>query len=461
MSLLLDALKKAADDKQKSAQNGSSEPASKLPDTDESGPVGESADESADVTESLSLETAEQQFTLQPTDDVQDIPEHGEELTLDVLDTETDETIEKAASVDESQSDDVVELDAEINELPQGKVLNKPEKKSYTVSDEALSMLIQKTNRDVKNNRRIAIFSMLLLSLLVLTSGGVYYYMDMQAEIAALERKHQIALQSMRSKTNKENTPEQSKIIRNLVSDSGLDDKVQYAKKHMAEKKNTRHAEPGPVSTASQTGEFRAASSVSFQKTNKADPIETKLEEAWLAYENGEYGVAKKLYEEVLKVENNNRDAMLGMGAIAVIEKDHVLARDLYLSLLKLDPRDPIAIAAMASLQDGEVSLESEETFLLNMLQKNPDAQHLNFALGNVYARQEKWKFAQQSFFKAWQQDVKNADYIFNLAVTMDQLGKQKQAIDFYKDSLSKSKDKQVSFSRRAVEKRIAELSEL
>jgi len=43
----------------------------------------------------------------------------------------------------------------------------------------------------------------------------------------------------------------------------------------------------------------------------------------------------------------------------------------------------------------------------------------------------------------------------------MDQLGKQQQAVDFYKDSLNKSKNKQVSFSREAVQKRITELSEL
>jgi uncharacterized protein HemY len=245
------------------------------------------------------------------------------------------------------------------------------------------------------------------------------------------------------------------------VSDSGLDDKVQYAKKHMAEKKNTLDAEQPPLSAASEVVEIKAEPSVSFHKSQKVDPVAKKLDEAWLAYGKGEYGGAKKLYEDVLEVEKNNRDAMLGLGAIAVIERDYISARDLYLSLLTLDPRDPIAIAAMASMQESEDSLASEEAFLLNMLQKNPGAQHLNFALGNVYARQEKWKFAQQSFFKAWQQDVENADYIFNLAVSMDQLGKQKQAIDFYRDSLSKSKDKQVSFSRQAVEKRIAELSGL
>jgi uncharacterized protein HemY len=95
------------------------------------------------------------------------------------------------------------------------------------------------------------------------------------------------------------------------------------------------------------------------------------------------------------------------------------------------------------------------------MLLKNPNAAHLNFALGNVYAQQEKWKSAQQAYFNAWQQDIENADYIFNLAVSLDQLGKPEQAVSLYQDSLSKSNNKQISFSREDVKKRIKELSGL
>ena len=54
-----------------------------------------------------------------------------------------------------------------------------------------------------------------------------------------------------------------------------------------------------------------------------------------------------------------------------------------------------------------------------------------------------------------------NADYIFNLAVSLDQLNKQQQAINYYRESLLKAENKQVSFSREAVQKRINELARL
>jgi len=450
MSLLLDALKKAADDKKKASQ---------------SSPV-ESDTSSSDMPEALAVSHADAETTDSSpasdttTDAEQNIPELTEELTLDALEVESVEPEPKDSSTEpeETKTGCREESETESLSLEQQEEQKKPEAKSYTVSDEALSMLIYKTNRDVKHNKRIVIFSMLLLSLAVLTSGGVFYYMDMQAEIEMLERKHQIAMQSMKSKTNSERAPEQSEIIRNLVSDSGLDDKVQYAKKHMVDEKSSQKAArkttPGKTGTA-------ASAKVTFQKTKKTDPVSEKLDEAWLYYDDGRYGQAKKLYEDVLNLEENNRDALLGLGAIAVIEKDHALARSVYFSLLKQDPRDPIAIAALASLQNNSETLEADEKYLLGMLQKNPDAPHLNFALGNIYAQQENWRSAQQSYFNAWQHDVENADYIFNLAVSMDQLGKQDQAVNFYRDSLIKAKNRQVSFSRDAVQKRITELSEL
>jgi tetratricopeptide (TPR) repeat protein len=164
-----------------------------------------------------------------------------------------------------------------------------------------------------------------------------------------------------------------------------------------------------------------------------------------------------------LKIEKDNRDAQLGLGAIAVIEKDNAQARKIYLSLLEQDPRDPIATAALVGLNNNsnKEALKMDNDYLLGMLEKNPDATHLNFSVGNKYAQQKKWKSAQRYYFKAWQHDSENADYLFNLAVSMDQLGKTQQAIKFYRDCLKKSKSKQVSFSASAVQKRIDALSGL
>ena len=436
MSLLLDALKKAADDKQKVSRD--------RPTEGSLDPV---------VTEE------EPELTLQASDDGLQSTAETEELTLDVMNTDTTETPDEAPGMTEPEVAEEIAGDGAL-QLEQDDHPDNPEKKNYTVSDEALSMLIYKTNRDVKQGKRLVIISVMIFSLAILASGATYYYMDMQSEIAGLERKHKIAMQSMQSKTSREKAPVQSEIIRNLVSDADLEDKVRYAKKNIVEKPaQQQSSQRSPAATSEKVRD--EAGAVSFQKTNKTDPIAEKLDQAWQAYDDGRYSSAKNLYIEVLNSEENNRDALLGLGAIAVMEKDYAPARDIYMSLLEQDPRDPIAIAAIASLQSDGVSLQEDERFLQNILLKNPNAAHLNFALGNVYAQQEKWKSAQQSYFKAWQQDIENADYIFNLAVSLDQLGKTEQAINLYRESLSKSNNKQISFSREDVQKRITELSGL
>jgi hypothetical protein len=470
MSLLLDALKKAADDKQKASQTSST------------------GKQQAETTvDSLRLETqpASEELSLQGMDDSQKTSEalsvnntdKPEELILDIDESDSDDqnqnnpaltekTFTNDGGAEKKESDDLSDHQADEEKaelsLQQNKKDNNSDGEAFTVSDEALSMLIHKTNRDVTKGNRIIFASVLSATLVIIIAGGIYYYQDMQTEVVALERKHQIAMMAMKSKTSGERSPENTEIIRTLVSDTDIDDKVKYAKKHIANKNNSKQVQSrSEIIPEKKTRDIKAAKQVmSIQKTKKQDPVGEKLDAAWLAYENAQYDKAKKLYKDVLIIEASNRDAMLGMGAIAILEKDNIMAQEFYLALLKQDPRDPVATAALASLHNDESSLKVNEERLLSMLQNNPNAAHLNFVLGNIYAQQNKWKSAQLSYFNAWQHDGNNADYIFNLAVSMDQLGKQQQAINFYKDSLHKSVNKQVSFSRDAVQKRINDLSE-
>ena len=224
MSLLLDALKKAADDKQKSLQAEPDDPA--ILSSSSSGPDSsntENTEVAGQETEELTLEGTEEDINeVLPADDIAaslelDIAELGHELkSQDVSSDEanTENTQIESLSLEDTSSASTGE---------------------FTVSDDALSMLINKTNRDVKQGKKTVIASALVAGLVILVLGGVYFYMDMQAEISALERKHKIAMQSIRAKTNKEKAPEKSEIIRNLVSESGLDEKVQYAKQHICE----------------------------------------------------------------------------------------------------------------------------------------------------------------------------------------------------------------------------------
>jgi len=427
MSLLLDALKKAADDKKKLSNAESVVSAEK----GEDAKTTKASKKEADVELSLEQEIEPASLELDDGHIEENVPET--ELTLD-------------------------DADLSINN-PTGSTQQDSSTEKFVISDEGLSLLIHKTNKDIKKNKKVVFIGVIAATALILVVGGVFYYSEMQTEIASLERKHQIAMQSMRSKTNTDRMPKNSDIIRNLVSDADLNKKVQFAKGHMTD--DNLDAKKTPQIKASKKNLNTSSTVLSIQRTNKIDPVGRLLDGAWLSYDKAQYDDAKSSYKKVLSLEANNRDALLGLGAISVLQKDNVRARDIYSSLLELDPRDPIATAAIASLRSEAGSLGSDENYLLSMLQKNSEAPHLNFSLANIYAQQNKWSSAQQHYFKAWQIDSANADYIFNLAVSLDQLDKKQQAVKFYKDSLLKAKNKQVRFSREAVQKRINELLEL
>ncbi len=85
--------------------------------------------------------------------------------------------------------------------------------------------------------------------------------------------------------------------------------------------------------------------------------------------------------------------------------------------------------------QGNEVNSESR---IKNMLAKNPNDANLHVALGNLYAEQNQWPAAQQAYFDAYSLNG-SADNAFNLAVSLDQMGKPKLALPYYQRALAQA----------------------
>jgi uncharacterized protein HemY len=73
---------------------------------------------------------------------------------------------------------------------------------------------------------------------------------------------------------------------------------------------------------------------------------------------------------------------------------------------------------------------------LRQLLEQQPGAAHIRFALGRAYARQQRWPDAQQQFFEAFGAAPDNADYAFNLAVSLDHMGQGAAAAGYYRQAL-------------------------
>ncbi len=182
------------------------------------------------------------------------------------------------------------------------------------------------------------------------------------------------------------------------------------------------------------------------------------LEQGYRAYQSGDDAGARSAYEQVLAKDPNNRDAALGLAAVAVRGGQWEAAQGLYMALLSRNPRDSVAMAGLLALTDNVDPLAAESR-VKTLLNAEPRAAHLHFALGNLYARQERWPEAQEAYFNAFRYDDQNADYAFNLAVSLDRLRQRETALEYYRLALDLATRRPASFDTASVSERIRNMT--
>jgi tetratricopeptide (TPR) repeat protein len=208
------------------------------------------------------------------------------------------------------------------------------------------------------------------------------------------------------------------------------------------------------LAPASPTG----GTAFKIKRRTKPDRLHPRLARAYEAWRAGNLAEAKRDYERVLKSDPHNRDALLGLGAIAVRNGlwDEASAR--YTALLRLNPRDSVAQAGLIAVHENADPLRGESQIKL-LLREEPEAPHLHFTLGNMYAEQGRWGEAQTAYFDAYRRDSDNPDYTYNLAVSLDQLGKSDAAADYYRRALELAADNGAGFDQPSVRDRLLKLA--
>ncbi|HHH36512.1 MAG TPA: tetratricopeptide repeat protein [Gammaproteobacteria bacterium] len=182
-------------------------------------------------------------------------------------------------------------------------------------------------------------------------------------------------------------------------------------------------------------------------------PVFPLLQQAYAAFGEGRLDEARHLYAQVRRLEPDNRDALLGLAAVALRSGHLEEARRLYRRCLEIEPKDPVARAGLLSLQTA-VDPVAREAGLKSLLQEAGDSAPVHFALGNLYAQQQRWAAAQAAYFRALQAAPGNADYAYNLAVSLEHLGRRREALDFYRRALQAG-ERSVSFDRDQAAARV------
>lgn len=170
------------------------------------------------------------------------------------------------------------------------------------------------------------------------------------------------------------------------------------------------------------------------------DKAYSEVRAAFGAYQTRDYPVAETHYLQALKIAPYHADALAGLAAVYQQTERPDLAADTYQKLLESDPRNTLAAAALISLRSKDASWETESD-LKHLLQKFPQAHHLHFALGSYFVEQSRWADARLEFLAAYELAPNNADYSFNAAVSMENLGEYGDARVYYEKALETADD--------------------
>ncbi len=182
------------------------------------------------------------------------------------------------------------------------------------------------------------------------------------------------------------------------------------------------------------------------------------MSEAYAALEAGRFDSARQLYDQALRSEPSNIDALLGLAAIAQQENRADEASKQYLKILDIDPRHALAQTGLIALL-GRADPQAAESRLKQLAARDPSPA-LYFTLGNLYADQGQWSQAQQAYFQAHHLDAGNPDYAYNLAVALEHLGQPKLALGFYRRAVQQAAGRgRANFNSAQAQTRITQLA--
>ena len=192
-----------------------------------------------------------------------------------------------------------------------------------------------------------------------------------------------------------------------------------------------------------------------------APPGASKLELAYAALTQGRLSDAASGYKEILKVNPDERDALLGLAYVSHKEGRDEEARDYYKRVLRQEPGNPTARAGLL-IQNLSNDAEDVSASSRDVAEQHPGSAAAQSVLGHSLVRQGRLADAQMAFQRAHVLEPSVALHAFNLAVALDRLKSHSMARTFYERALSLSRQsggEQVSgLPHAVVQQRIDEL---
>lgn len=167
--------------------------------------------------------------------------------------------------------------------------------------------------------------------------------------------------------------------------------------------------------------------------------VTSELQDAYEALASGQPQVALQIYQDILDQSPKHPDALFGMATTyhrtGAIDK----ARPYYIELLKMNPNNRDALINFLSIVAQEAP--EEATLRLEYLaKKNPDFSAIPALLGILYKQMGQPEQAIDSMIRAMRMEPENLVYQYNLAIMYDENKMVDDAIILYNRLLAASR---------------------
>lgn len=189
------------------------------------------------------------------------------------------------------------------------------------------------------------------------------------------------------------------------------------------------------------------------------EAVDEAVQAGYKAYQSGDLASARAAYVRALQANPRERDALLGMAAIAARQGRPDEAERLYRKQLDYDPLDEVAKAGLTGISKG-MGVREREAALRNLGDQPASSAQTAVQLGNLYASEKRWNEAQQQYFRALTLEPASPDHAFNLAISLEHLDQPRLALEYYQKAQTLAAQRKPGFDPAELKTRIEALNQ-
>lgn len=150
-------------------------------------------------------------------------------------------------------------------------------------------------------------------------------------------------------------------------------------------------------------------------------------------------------------------DALVKEGGEAMLSRDFPKAEKLYLSVLKIEPNNFIALNNLGTIYSNQNRLEEAEKVLKVAIRIKPDNADTYKTLGHVYQKETDYKKAIEIYEDGLKKDQNEFSFYYGLGICYKELNNYQVAIKMFEEYLIKYENSNLKNNR--IFKRMAEES--